>query len=61
MAVLLHEARRCIFTSCVGVEISWGGGGGEFMSSSRWTLRTLPAFVAVHTFCAHAVVMATRA
>ena len=60
MAVLLHEARRCIFTSCVGVEISWGG-GGEFMSSFRCTLRTLPAFVAVHTSCAHAVVMATRA
>ena len=34
MAVLLHEARRCIFTSCVGVEISWGGGGEvyEFFS-----------------------------
>ena len=30
MAVLLHEARRCrcIFTSWVGVKITWSGGGG---------------------------------
>ena len=58
MAVLLHEARRCIFTSWVGVKITGGGGG---LMSSRFTLRTLPAFLAVHTFCAHAMVMATRA
>ena len=56
MAVLLHEARRCIFTSWVGVKITRGG-----LMSSRFTLRTLPAFLAVHTFCAHAMVMATRA
>ena len=56
MAVLLHEARRCIFTSWVGVKITGGG-----LMSSRFTLRTLPAFLAVHTFCAHAMVMATRA
>ena len=57
MAVLLHEARRCIFTSWVGVKIIGGGG----LMSSRFTLRTLSAFLAVHTFCAHAMVMATRA
>lgn len=57
MAVLLHEARRCIFISWVGVKITGGGG----LMSSRFTLRTLPAFLAVHTFCAHAMVMATRA
>ena len=56
MAVLLHEARRCIFTPWVGVKITGGG-----LMSSRFTLRTLPAFLAVHTFCAHAMVMATRA
>ena len=39
--------------------LEWGGGGG--LMSSRFTLRTLPAFLAVHTFCAHAMVMATRA
>ena len=38
--------------------LEWGGGG---LMSSRFTLRTLPAFLAVHTFCAHAMVMATRA
>ena len=37
--------------------LEWGGG----LMSSRFTLRTLPAFLAVHTFCAHAMVMATRA
>ena len=57
MAVLLHEARRCIFTPWVGVKITRGGG----LMSSRFTLRTLPAFLAVHTFCAHAMVMAKRA
>ena len=60
MAVLLHEARRCIFTSWMGVKITWSGGRGGLMSS-RFTLRTLPTFLAVHTFCAHAMVMATRA
>lgn len=57
MAFLLHEARRCIFTPWVGVKITRGGG----LMSSRFTLRTLPAFLAVHTFCAHAMVMATSA